>query len=217
MNIPKNLNLRQTLEGMTLTFDANVIPDLKATIQFDVSGKEAGVYHLRIENGECYFHAGAAKEPTLTVITPSEVWMKISNGGMTGYEALMQELYTATGDLELLMKMGDLFKSADKVVYEAPASQRPAGPIPLPGMAWMTVAFIPWILHWSTFDIPNVSHWISVGVPLLLAALIVGYRLIYDRPTWLEWGGLGFFIISAALALTGSEGYSKWVPSSVTW
>ncbi len=220
MNIPKNLNLRQTLEGMTLTFDANVIPNLKATIQFDVSGKEAGVYHLRIENGECYFHEGAAKEPTLTVITPSEVWMKISNGEMTGYEALMQELYTATGDLELLMKMGDLFKSADKVVYEAPASQRPAGPISLPGMAWMTVAFIPWIIHWSTFDIPNVSHWISVGLPLLLSALIVGYRLFFSRPnpqftnpqppTFLEWGGLGFFIISAGLALTGSEGYSKW-------
>jgi apolipoprotein N-acyltransferase len=220
MNIPKDLNLRQTLEGMTLTFDANTIPNLKATIQFDVSGKEAGVYHLRIENGECYFHDGAAKEPTLTVITPSEVWMKISNGGMTGYEALMQELYTATGDLELLMKMGDLFKSADKVVYEAPASQRPAGPIPLPGMAWMTIAFIPWIIHWSTFDIPNVSHWISVGLPLLLSALIVNYRLVFSRPkpqftnpqppTFLEWGGLGFFIISAALALTGSEGYAKW-------
>jgi apolipoprotein N-acyltransferase len=136
--------------------------------------------------------------------------MKISNGEMTGYEALMQELYTATGELELLMKMGDLFKSADKVVYEAPRSQRPGGFISLPGMAWMTVAFIPWILHWSTFDIPNVSHWISVGLPLLLAALIVGYRLVYDRPTWLEWGGLGFFIISTGLALTGSEGYSKW-------
>jgi apolipoprotein N-acyltransferase len=220
MNIPKDLNLRQTLEGMTLTFDANVIPNLKATIQFDVSGKEAGVYHLRIENGECYFHDGATSEPTMTIITPSEVWMKISSGEMTGYEALMQELYTATGDLELLMKMGDLFKSADKVVYEAPASQRPAGPISLPGMAWMTVAFIPWIIHWSTFDIPNVSHWISVGLPLLLSTLIVAYRLAYGRPTsqitnpqlptFLEWGGLGFFVISAGLALTGSEGYSKW-------
>ena len=221
MNIPKNLNLRQTLEGMTLTFDANAIPNLKATIQFDVSGKEAGVYHLRIENGECYFHDGAAKEPTLTIITPSEVWMKISRGEMTGYEALMQELFTATGELELLMKMDSLFKKASEVTYEAPASQRPAGPISLPGMAWMTIAFIPWIIHWSTFDIPKVSHWVSVGLPLLLSALIVGYRLAVlpspvgrgaggEGPTFLEWGGLGFFIISAALALTGSAGYAKW-------
>ncbi len=222
MNIPKDLNLRQTLEGMTLTFDANVIPNLKAIIQFDVSGKETGVYHLRIENGECYFHDGATSEPTMTIITPSEVWMKISSGEMTGYEALMQELYTATGDLELLMKMGDLFKSADKVVYEAPPSQRPSGFISLPGMAWMTVAFIPWIIHWSTFDIPRVSHWISVGIPLFISAFVVAYRFIFSRPnsqspitnyqspTFLEWGGLGFFIISAGLALTGSEGYSKW-------
>ncbi|MBK6793808.1 MAG: hypothetical protein IPG80_15040 [Anaerolineales bacterium] len=139
--------------------------------------------------------------------------MKISHGEMTGYEALMQELFTATGDLELLMKMDSLFKKASEVTYEAPASQRPAGPISLPGMAWLTVAFIPWIIHWSTFDIPKVSHWISVGLPLFLSALIVTYRFIFSRPnsqspitnyqspTFMEWGGLGFFIISAGLAL----------------
>ncbi len=215
MKIPKNLSLHQAIEGMTLTFNPEAVPGLDAIIQFDVSGDEAGVYHLAIANDECTFHEGAAQSPTLTVITPSDVWIKISRGEMTGYEALMQELYTATGDLELLMKMDSLFKSANEVSYEAPKSQRPAGPIPLPGMAWLTVAFTPWIIHWSTFDIPSVSYWVSVGIPFLLTILIVSYRLIFSNPnsqtpTLMEWGGLAYFTLAGALALTDAEGYAHW-------
>ncbi len=205
-----NLNLRQTIEGMPLTFDPSAAQGLTATIQFDVHGPESGVYHLRIADGECTFHIGPAAAPTLTIATPSDVWLRISSGELAGQDALMQGLYTASGDLSLLLKMNRLFKPTSQASFEAPAKQRPAGPISLPGMAWMTVAFIPWILHWVTFDIPGVSHWISVGLPLLLSALIVGYRLIFDKPTWLEWGGLGFFVLAGGIALTGNDGYAVW-------
>lgn len=217
MRIPNSLTLRQTLEGMTLIFDAEAAAGLEATIQFDVSGDESGVYHLSIAEGECHFHAGLAESPTLTIATPSDVWLKISRGELPGQDALMDGLYTANGDLSLMLKMDALFKSDGDTSYEAPASQRPAGPIPLPGMAWMTVAFIPWMIHWITFDIPGISHWISVGLPLLFATLIVGYRLATgsqstnpQSPAFLEWGGLGFFTLAGALALTGSEGFAHW-------
>ncbi len=210
MKIPANLSLRQTLEGMPLTFDPDAAFGLNVTIQFDVSGGEPGVYHLSIAEGECHFHTGPAKSPTLTVATPSDVWLKISRSKLSGQDALIQGLYTASGDLSLMLKMDALFKSASDTSYEAPASQRPAGPITIPGMAWMTIAFIPWILHWSTFDIPNVRHWISVGLPILLSIMIVIYRLTFERPTWMEWGTFGFFTLSGALALTGSAGYAHW-------
>jgi len=219
MALPK-LNLRQTIEGMPLTFDADAAAGLNATIQFDVTGEEPGIYYLSIADGECTFHAGPVDEPTLTINTPSDVWLQVSRGELSGQDALMQGMYTAQGDLSLLLKMNSLFKSTDEATFEAPSSQRPAGPIPLPGMAWMAVAFIPWILHWVTFDIPGVSRWISVGLPLLLSALIVAYRLAFSRsdhqslntqaPTYLEWGGLGFFSLAGVLALTGAEGYAHW-------
>jgi len=208
MSTPANLNLRQTLEGMSLAFDPAAAGELVATIQFDVTGSEPGVYHLRIADGECTFHEGPAAAPTLTISTPSDVWLQISRGEISGQEAMMQGLYSAEGDFSLLLKMDTLFKSSGQVSYEAPPGQRPAGPIPLSGMAWMTVAFLPWMIHWITFDLPGVSHWISVGLPLLLAALIVGYRLAFDRPTWLEVGGLGFFALAGVLALTGDAGFA---------
>ncbi len=218
-----NLNLRQTIEGMPLTFDPSAAKGLSATIQFDVSGPESGVYHLRIAGGdgsaaaECAFHTGPAAAPTLTIATPSDVWLRVSRGELSGQDALMQGLYSADGDLSLLLKMNSLFKPTDQASFKAPAGQRPAGPIPLPGMGWMTVAFIPWIIHWITFDLPGVSHWISVGLPLLLSALIVGYRLIFGRddslwspPTWMEWGGLGFFALAGVLAWRGDAGFMIW-------
>jgi putative sterol carrier protein len=224
MEIPTNLSLRQTIEGMPLAFDPVAAGDLDATIQFDVSGPEPGVYHLRFGGGECIFHEGPAASPSLTISTPSDVWLKISRGELAGQEAMMQGLYNATGDISLLLKMDSLFKPTGEVSYEAPAGQRPAGPIPLSGMAWMTVAFLPWMIYWITFDIPGVSRWISVGLPLLLSALIVGYRLVFGRgnplrlpPTWLEVGGLGFFALAGVLALTGDAGFVVWgsVVSSV--
>jgi len=205
-----NLNLEQTFEGMPLTFKPEAAVGLTATIQFDVSGDEPGVYHLTIADGKCHFHKGAADSPMLTVATPSDIWIKVSHGELSGQDALMQGLYQANGDLSLMLRMDALFGSASETSYEAPADQRPAGPIAIPGMSWMTIAFIPWIIHWSTFDIPKVSHWISVGIPLLLSILLVGYRLKFDRPTFMEWGGLGFFTLSGALALTGSPGYAHW-------
>jgi putative sterol carrier protein len=226
MEIPTNLNLRQTIEGMPLVFDPVAAGDLDGTIQFDVTGPEPGVYHLRITGGECTFHEGPAASPSLTISTPSDVWLKISRGELGGQEAMMQGLYNATGDISLLLKMDSLFKPAGEVSYEAPPGQRPAGPLPLSGMAWMTVAFLPWMIHWITFDIPGVSHWISVGAPLLLSALIVGYRLVFGRgkfgrgnPAWLplEVGGLGFFARASVLTLTGDAGFAVWgsVVSSV--
>lgn len=231
MQIPTSLNLRQILEGMPLAFDPAAAGELTATIQFDVTGPEPGVYHLRIVDGECTFHEGAAASPSLTISTPSDVWLKISRGELSGQEAMMQGLYNATGDISLLLKMDSLFKPAGEVSYEAPAGQRPAGPIPLSGMTWMAVAFFPWMIFWITFDIPGVSRWISVGAPLLLSALIVGYRLAFGRgnkdnheglplrlpPTWMETGGLGFFALAGILTLTGDTGFNVWgsVVSSV--
>ncbi|MCP4164745.1 MAG: SCP2 sterol-binding domain-containing protein [Chloroflexi bacterium] len=223
MKTPTNLNLRQTLEGVPLIFNPAAAEGLETAIQFDVTGDEPGIYHLSIADGECTFHTGPATSPNLTITTPSDVWLAVSNGDISGQDALMQGQYQASGDLSLLLKMDSLFGTVSDASFEAPRSQRPAGPLPLSGMAWMAVAFIPWMIFWITFDIPGVSRWISIGLPLLLSALIVGYRLIFNRPTGgsadnsltqpptlFEWGGLGFFAVASLFILIGSAGFSDW-------
>jgi hypothetical protein len=217
-------NVRQTIEGLPLFFDPSSAGDLKAVIQFEVSGQEPGVYHLRIDSGRCSFHVGSASDPTMTIKTPSDIWLQISRGERTGQEALLEGLYLVEGDSSLLMQFNTLFKvpepftvldSSEPAVaplfqifrrgWSGPAlnvlaGKRPSGPLPISGMHWMTLLFIPWTLFWILFDIQKVNPWISSGLPLLLMSMIILYRIVFNRPTWQEIASWGFFLAALILA-----------------
>ena len=96
---------------MAATFNSQAAGDLKATIQFEVTGKQTGDWFLSIEKGKCTYHEGKANAPNLTIKTPSEVWLAIANKEIDGQQAFMEGKYTATGDMSLLMQMKTLFGS----------------------------------------------------------------------------------------------------------
>jgi hypothetical protein len=214
-----SFTLRQTLEAMPLVFNPQALPGLKAEIQFNVSGSEPGIYTLLIANNACVFQATASPAPTLTINTPSEIWLGIMRGEINGQEALMKGLYTVQGDFSLLSKWGALFQRGANTDMHAPAGQRPAGPLPWSGTAWMTAAFVPWIIHWITFGSFGLSAWVSLGLPWLLAVLIVAYRLRYNRPAWLEIGGAAFFTLGGILTLAGVQAFQTWgsIWSNLSW
>jgi len=99
----------QAIEGMTLSFDPDVAKDLSATIQFQVSGNDSGDYYLTIADGQCQFAEGIVVDPTLTINTPADVWLKIARKEMNGAIALMSRKYKASGKIGLLLKMDNLF------------------------------------------------------------------------------------------------------------
>jgi len=102
-------DMRLLLRGMAATFNSQAAGDLKATVQFEVMGKQTGDWFLSIEKGKCTYYEGKANSPSLTIKTPSEVWLAIANKEMDGQQAFMEGKYTATGDVSLLMRMRSLF------------------------------------------------------------------------------------------------------------
>jgi putative sterol carrier protein len=102
-------DVRLLLGGMALTFNAQTARDLKATIQFELSGKQTGDWFFSIESGKCVYHEGKVDSPTLTIKTPSEIWLAIANGELDGQQSFMEGKYTAVGDMALLMRMKSLF------------------------------------------------------------------------------------------------------------
>ncbi len=106
-----SLNCHDTIAGMPTVFNAEAAGGLTAVIQFHVTGKEPGDYYLAIENGRCTFSEGAADAPSLTINTPSEIWLAISRGEMSGQTAFIQQKYTVQGDFSVLLKMDALFSS----------------------------------------------------------------------------------------------------------
>jgi multimeric flavodoxin WrbA/putative sterol carrier protein len=105
-------DMRLLLRGMAAMFNSQAAGNLKATIQFEVKGKQSGNWFLSIENGKCVFHEGKVNDPNLTIQTPSEVWLAIANKELDGQQAFMEGKYTAAGDISLLMRMRSLFGSA---------------------------------------------------------------------------------------------------------
>ncbi len=105
-------DMRLLLRGMAATFKAQAAGDLKATIQFEVTGKQSGDWFFLIENGKCIYNEGRVDSPTLTIKTPSDIWLAIANGELDGQQAFMEGKYTVVGDITLLMRMKSLFGSA---------------------------------------------------------------------------------------------------------
>lgn len=202
---------RQTIEGMALVFDPSAAGDLSASIQFDVSGAEPGVYHLDISDGDCRFGLGPAAEPTLTVATPSEVWEQISSGEVSGREALLEGLYEVRGDASLLMQMDQLFSRTPEEAIAAPETRRRAGPVALKGSRWLTVTFVPWLFLWVG---PQLGLDISAGLRIAfpLAAILAAYHAVCDRATWFEIGSALFLGMgaTASLTLTGRTALAGW-------
>ncbi|MBI9044182.1 MAG: NAD(P)H-dependent oxidoreductase [Anaerolineaceae bacterium] len=104
------LNCHDTIAGMPIVFNAKAARNINADIQFIVSGSEPGKYYLHIDKGTCTFHEGETSTATMTINTPSEVWLAISRGEKDGQKAFIQQEYSVHGEFALLMKMNELFQ-----------------------------------------------------------------------------------------------------------
>jgi putative sterol carrier protein/putative NADPH-quinone reductase len=99
----------EVITGQAAVFNAAAAGNLRADIQFIVTGQEPGEYLLRIANGQCTAHEGTVPATALTIHTPSEVWLQIARGELSGQTAFMKGLYRTEGDFGLLLRMNKLF------------------------------------------------------------------------------------------------------------
>ena len=110
-SLPKTVY--EAIEGMALRLDPEEAKGLNATIQFNVSPstllKTGGEYYLSIADGTCGFSTGTTPNPTLTISTPADVWLKIARKEMSGTIALLTGKYKVQGQTGLLLKMDKLF------------------------------------------------------------------------------------------------------------
>lgn len=108
----------EAISGQAAAFDPAAAGDLQVDLQFCFTGQEPGDYVLRIANGHCTAHTGRTSLPALTVHAPSEVWLQIARGELSGPTAYMRGLFRAEGDMRLLMRMGELFSRKGKAVQQ---------------------------------------------------------------------------------------------------
>ncbi len=83
--------------------------DMKAVWQFHFSGSQQGSCYFIIEAGEIVAFDGVAASPDITIKTDFGLWMSIIAKKIDSREMFMQQKYTVQGDLNLLMRMNELF------------------------------------------------------------------------------------------------------------
>ncbi|HMK66060.1 MAG TPA: SCP2 sterol-binding domain-containing protein, partial [Thermodesulfobacteriota bacterium] len=107
--IPRPDSIESYMMILSMGFKAEAACDLSAMIQFRFSGEAAGSCYFKIENGQIIPVLGEAEKPDLTIESPFELWMDILTGKADGQKSFMEGKYNVKGDLNLLLKFGQLF------------------------------------------------------------------------------------------------------------
>ena len=102
-------SIRELMERMPQVFRDDQAAGVEATIQFKFTGPEAGDWVVTVAEGRCTTREGVAESPTVTINSPSDVWLKISRRELDGATAFISGQFTFSGNMGVLLKWGDWF------------------------------------------------------------------------------------------------------------
>jgi putative sterol carrier protein len=86
------------------TFDAAATGGRGFVIQYDFTGRVAGVCHATIASGALSVALGPAPAPDVIVTADFDLWRRVLAHQVDGLMAWQEGLFTVTGDMETLME-----------------------------------------------------------------------------------------------------------------
>lgn len=103
-----------TIETLMSKMPGAFIPEkaegLDAVIQFKFTGAEAGEWYAAIKDGKVDVSKGEHATPKMTLTADSDDYVKIFTGEIDGMKAFMEGKLKLAGDLNLAMKLTQMFK-----------------------------------------------------------------------------------------------------------
>ena len=104
------LTVADLMSKMPGAFLPEKAPGLDATIQFKFTGEEPGDWYATVKDGKVEVKQGEHESPKMTLTADSGDYVKIFTGELDGMQAFMQGKLKLGGDLNLAMKMMNMFK-----------------------------------------------------------------------------------------------------------
>lgn len=105
-----SLTIETLMEKMPGAFIPEKASGLDAVIQFKFTGTEAGDWYAVIKDGKVDVSKGEHATPKMTLTADSADYVKIFTGELDGMQAFMQGKLKLAGDLNLAMKLTQMFK-----------------------------------------------------------------------------------------------------------
>jgi putative sterol carrier protein len=101
--------IAELFETMSGQFNSAIAVGMNKTIQWNITGDEAGVWAFQIVNGVGKLIPGGVEKPDVTFTTSGKNWMAIAEGRLDSMKAFMTGKLKVTGDMMLAMKMPQFF------------------------------------------------------------------------------------------------------------
>jgi putative sterol carrier protein len=103
------MNAAEVFAQMPEAFLADKAGDLRATFQFNLSGEGGGDWAVVIADGTCTVVEGNADKPDVTVGMAADDYVKMTAGDLQPVVAFMQGKIKLQGDMNLAMKIQEIF------------------------------------------------------------------------------------------------------------
>ena len=104
------LTISDLMSKMPGAFLPEKAAGLDATIQFKFTGAEPGEWYATNKDGKVAVEQGTFATPKMTLTADSADYVKIFTGELDGMQAFMQGKLKLAGDLNLAMKLTQMFK-----------------------------------------------------------------------------------------------------------
>jgi len=104
------LTVADLMSKMPGAFIPEKAAGLDAVIQFKFTGSEAGDWYAVIKDGKVDVSQGTHASPKMTLTADSSDYVRIFTGELDGMQAFMQGKLKLAGDLNLAMKLTQMFK-----------------------------------------------------------------------------------------------------------
>ena len=103
------MTVAETFEEMPNVFNPAAAQGMNKTLQWNITGDQAGVWAFQIHNGEGKLIPGGVEKPDITFTISDKDWLAITEGKLDAMSAYMTGKLKVAGDMMLAMKVPQLF------------------------------------------------------------------------------------------------------------
>lgn len=103
------MTVDESFEAMQKLFNPSATANLNKTIQWNISGEQAGSWAFKIENQTCQLIKGSADKPDLTLSMSDQTWLDIAEGRLDAMKAFLSGQVKTAGDIMLATRLQQVF------------------------------------------------------------------------------------------------------------
>jgi putative sterol carrier protein len=108
-----DVTVQKIIENHPKYFQASLAEGMNVVIQYVLTGAEASNYYITIKDGTCTTAEGLAEKPSMTLAADSQDFKDVLTGKVNGMQYFMTGKLKLSGDLNLAMKLPQLFKMSN--------------------------------------------------------------------------------------------------------